>query len=130
MNNGLLQEIKQQLTALEFKMQNEVLKRELLLKVLHPGQVQSAINLIHYLTLRNKDIRDLQDQLHIHGLSSLASAESHIHRQIQAILQRLGKKYLPDELDPCTYEFSQQQLLHTSLKLFGEKKEELINSLH
>jgi pyruvate kinase len=54
--------------------------------------------MIHYLTLRSQDIRELQDSLHKHGLSSLASSESHIHSQLQSILLRLGAHYTVDEL--------------------------------
>ena len=55
--------------------------------------------------------------------SSLASSESHIHRQLQSILQRLGKVYAPDEFDACTYEFSRTQIEEKSKILFGEKND-------
>ena len=126
MNTAILQEIRQRLCDLENKMLAEVARNRDKLHDLHPDQLMSANNLIHYLALRNEDIRNLQDQLHIYGLSSLASAESHIHRQVQAILQRLGKEYLPEEPDACTYAFSRQQLELSSRKLFGEKKEDII----
>ena len=92
-------------------------------KNIHPQQQQAAKNLIHYLTLRNEDIRELQDMLHIHGLSSLASSESHTHSQVQSILQRLGKNYSQDELDTCTYEFNLEQIGQKSKILFGEKND-------
>ncbi len=116
-----LQYIRDQLTDLESKMIAETVRHEQVLKKLHPGQRDAARNLIHYLCLRNEDIRDLQDQLHMHGLSSLASSESHIHRQVQAILQRIGKEYAPQELDTYTYELSRKQQAQISKKLFGEK---------
>jgi pyruvate kinase len=126
MNNDHLQYIEQHLTELETKMLREEAKHNSLFKSIHSTQVDAARNLIHYLTLRNEDIRDLQDHLHIAGLSSLTSAESHIHRQLQAIRERLGKKYNPDEPDPCTYTFSHTQLVEKSKKLFGKKKDSLI----
>lgn len=43
----------------------------------HPRFQVSARNLLHYLVLRSKDIRPLQDFLHSYGLSSLTSSESH-----------------------------------------------------
>lgn len=88
LNNDLLQ-IEKTLTSLEKSMQEEADRRISLLEKLHPEQRVAARNMIHYLSLRNEDIRELQDLLHIHGLSSLASSESHIHRQLQAILERL-----------------------------------------
>ncbi len=114
--------IKQQLSALEEKMLAEVKKKQDLLKSIHSKQQPAAKNLLHYLTLRNEDIRELQDWLHIHGLSSLASSESHIHRQLQAILQRLGNSYPAGQLDPCTYAYNQQQIVYKSQLLFGKKK--------
>lgn len=116
-----LKQIQQQLVALEKKMLLETEKKHLLLKNIHLQQYPAAKNLIHYLTLRNEDIRNLQDALHALGLSSLASSESHIHRQLQSILQRLGKKYSRDQLDTCTYEFNQEQIEQKSKILFGEK---------
>jgi len=66
--------------------------------VVHPQQKRSATNLIHYLARRREDLRPLQDELHNAGLSSLASAESHIMRQVQAVLQRLDVDFLKKEL--------------------------------
>ena len=121
-----LQQIQQQLTDIEMKMLFEAEKRQLLFKNIHPQQHPAAQNLIHYLTLRNEDIRELQDSLHIHGLSSLASSESHIHSQLQSILQRLGIVYSPDKLDICNYEFSLEQIGEKSKILFGEKADPVI----
>ncbi|HJS56355.1 MAG TPA: pyruvate kinase [Chitinophagaceae bacterium] len=125
-NKDPLQYIEHQLAELETKMHQEEVKRNSLFKDIHSKQVGAARNLIHYLALRSEDIRDLQDQLHICGLSSLASAESHILRQVQAILERLGKKYDPDEPDSCTYTYNHTQLLEKNKKLFGRKKDSLI----
>jgi pyruvate kinase len=122
-----LQQIQQQLTELEKKMLAEAEKKALQLKDVHPLQLPAAKNLIHYLTLRNEDIRDLQDLLHIHGLSSLASSESHIRSQLQSILERLGKKkYTAAERDTCTYKFNGKQIEQKSKILFGEKIDPLI----
>ncbi len=118
-----LNNIQQALIELERKMLVEVSKREQELKVVHPQQLTSAKNLIQYLILRNEDIRNLQDKLHIHGLSSLSSAESHIHSQLQCVLQRLGKQYKRAELDKCTYDYSRLQMMKKSKMLFGEKKD-------
>ncbi len=113
--------IQQQLSELENNMLQETKKRAQLFKSIHQDQLPAAKNLLNYLVLRNEDIRDLQDSLHSHGLSSLASSESHIHRQVQSILQRLGKQYLPEELDDCTYDYNLAQMTEKSNMLFGEK---------
>src|SRR5579872_5645398 len=69
----------------------------------YPSQRVSAANLIQYLALRGEDVRSLQDHLHVFGLSSLASSESHILRQAQAILERLGADFRPNEISSCDY---------------------------
>jgi pyruvate kinase len=121
--------IKNKLAGIEVKMLAEVEKRKKQLESLHPDQQIAAKNLFHYMVLRNEDIRELQDQLHIHGLSSLASSESHIHRQLQAILERLGVKYKEEELDLCTYDYSKRSLDKKSKLLFGTKPEKYVPTI-
>lgn len=123
MNPNPLDEIKQQLNELEHKMEKAVRSRSLPLKTIRTSQMLAAKNLIHYLVLRNEDVRTLQNSLHIHGLSSLASSESHVRRQLQSILQRLGTHYAPSELDNCTYDYNQKQIEEKSKLLFGEKRD-------
>jgi pyruvate kinase len=48
-----------------------------------------AINLIHYLGLRRKDVRPLQERLATAGLSSLGRSESHVLPNLQAIITLL-----------------------------------------
>lgn len=91
-----------------------------LLEKVHPSNKNSAINLLHYLSLRNHDIRELQDQLHAAGLSSMASSESHIRGQLLAILQRLGvKKEIPS--GTFDYETGKKALSQKAGYLFGKK---------
>ena len=121
MTSETLAEIKEQLEELEGKMLAQVSSRDYLFDSIHANQRQAAKNLLHYLTLRNEDIRELQDELHIAGLSSLASSESHIHSQLQSILQRLGKEYNKEDLETCNYSFSQKEINDKSKLLFGDK---------
>ena len=121
--------IKKELMSLETKMANEVEHRLRLLQDLHDEQFESGKNLIEYLTLRKEDLRNLQDDLHVYGLSSLASSESHIRRQVQAILERLGKDYSEEELDKCTYSFSKKRIKDKSIKLFGKQPMDDIPSM-
>jgi pyruvate kinase len=89
---------------------------------IHSLQLPSARNLLHYLVLRSEEIRELQNQLHAHGLSSLASSESHIHRQLQAIMERLGHSY-PDEAKArCNYELGLDIKLQKKQLLFGKQQ--------
>ena len=52
---------------------------------LHESQTESARNLLHYLSLRRRDLRHLQDQLAAQGLCSLGRAESHVKASVDTI---------------------------------------------
>ena len=51
----------------------------------------SARNLVHYLALRRKDLRDLHRDLAERGLSSIGRAEAHVLATLDAVLARLGE---------------------------------------
>ncbi|MBC7774291.1 MAG: pyruvate kinase [Phycisphaerae bacterium] len=89
----------------------------------HPQQRQSITNLIHYLALRRENLRPLQDALHDAGLSSLASAESHILRQVQAVLERLGAKIPKKEISGGDAATGASQIRHRAVSLFGPKED-------
>ncbi|MBI5437232.1 MAG: pyruvate kinase [Nitrosomonadales bacterium] len=55
----------------------------------NPLHLSSAINLIHYLGLRRRDIRSLQERLAAVGLSSLGRMESHVFANLNAIIDLL-----------------------------------------
>lgn len=88
----------------------------------HPHQKRSATNLIHYLALRREDLRPLQDDLHDAGLSSLASSESHILRQVQAVLLRLGVKIPKKDISGSDATAGTQLLHRRANDLFGRKE--------
>ncbi len=94
----------------------------------HPKQKKSATNLIHYLALRRENLRTLQDELHVAGLSSLASSESHILRQVKAVLQRLGAEF-PEQNTAITYEAGTELLHQRATTLFGHKENSVIPHL-
>jgi pyruvate kinase len=116
--------IHEQLQLLEKDMEAAVLSKAQEWGQLSKERQESAINLIRYMSLRIHDIRQLQDLLHVHGLSSLASSESHILRQIQAIRERLGHTYQEEELDTCTFPYSKLIINNRSRELFGERSKE------
>lgn len=91
---------------------------------IHPQNKLTAQNLLQYLTLRNNDIRELQDLLHEKGLSSLASSESHIHRQLQEILLRIGLPVPASILNHCTFEYARKKMMNRSHQLFGHHKQQ------
>jgi len=92
-----------------------------LINSLHPGQKASAKNLLRYLSLRSRDIRTLQDALHDLGLSSMASSESHILHQVQAVLRRLGIEMPEQELSLGDHHNGQRLIHYHANKLFGHK---------
>ncbi|QDT73500.1 pyruvate kinase [Lacipirellula limnantheis] len=56
---------------------------------IHSSYHQSARNLLHYLSLRRRDIRALQSRLAEIGLSSLGQSESHVLATVESLLNVL-----------------------------------------
>jgi pyruvate kinase len=115
-------QIASQLSSLQESMEKVNEDFEGLLERVHPENRRSAGNLLKYLFFRKNDVRKLQELLHENGLSSLASGESHIHRQIQVTLQHLGEVF--PVLDPCTVSYGLRKNLKSSVSLFGERHTE------
>jgi len=62
----------------------------------------SARNLVHYLALRQHDVRELQNRLSALGLSSLGRSEAHVLASLDAVwevLHRLATESLPAPAD-------------------------------
>lgn len=116
-----LEAIRKELALLESEFTIAVEQHIPLWEGVNESHKVSAINLIKYLAFRKKDRRDLQLALHTHGLSALSNAESHIHRQIQAVRQRLGHEYLENELSECDHLQSKSILATNSQQLFSQQ---------
>ena len=56
---------------------------------IQPRYQDSARNLLHYLALRQSDLRDLQQDLALLGLSRLGRVEAHVRSSIDAVLDAL-----------------------------------------
>jgi len=56
----------------------------------HPSHRRSAANLVHYLALRQHDVRDLQARLAAVGLSSLGRSEAHVLATTEEVLSVLA----------------------------------------
>ena len=52
----------------------------------HPENQTSAVNLLHYLALRDHDIRELQERLAALGLSSLGRTEAHVLSAVRTVM--------------------------------------------
>jgi pyruvate kinase len=55
----------------------------------HPQWRPSLVNLLHYLAVRQHDLRPLQAELSLLGLSSLGRLEAHVLATLDAVLARL-----------------------------------------
>lgn len=109
------------LARLEAKMLEAEMERSELLASLHIDQQNSGRNLLHYLAFRCEDIREMQDALHDAGLSSLASSESHILKQTQSVLERLGHAAKRKPEAPCDFHSAKRLIQHRSINMFGRK---------
>jgi len=104
LDKGLLEQLSSELAVLSSEMlelEASLLKGPLAIHEAHRG---SARNLAHYLALRRHDIRQLQSQLALLGLSSLGRTESHVltavrtvHRVLNALLGTNGSLPSPEE---------------------------------
>jgi pyruvate kinase len=79
-----LSSIRRDMMGLEARLKPQLAK-------LDASHQASARNLVHYLALRRRDVRDLQERLARAGLSSLGRAESHVLANVDALLGVLHK---------------------------------------
>ncbi len=89
----------------------------------HPLHRESARNLLHYLALRQRDIRDLQNQLALLGLTRLGRAEAHVRGTLEAVLTALhalsGRPAPRFETESCTIATGRQLVQSHARSLFG-----------
>src|SRR5262245_39432660 len=79
----------EQLAALRDDMMSVEQRHVTVAGVPHPNYAESQRNLLHYLSLRRHDLRPLQRELAMLGLSSLGRMESHVLASIDAVLAAL-----------------------------------------
>src|SRR5450756_2332197 len=93
------------------------------LQQVNPLHLVSAINLVHYLGLRRRDMRPLQERLAAAGLSSLGRMESHVFTNLSAIIDllrcALGKNSA-DKILPTSEAMGAAQLESNTNNLFGK----------
>lgn len=89
----------------------------------HPAHRDSARNLLHYLALRQHDIRDLQNQLARLGLSRLGRAEAHVLGTLDAVRAALhalaGRPIPPARSAVCPITTGGLYLKEHALALLG-----------
>ncbi|HUL62534.1 MAG TPA: pyruvate kinase [Methanocella sp.] len=90
-----------------------------------PTYARSARNLLHYLAVRQNDVRELQERLSALGLSSLGRAESHIMASVLSVLTALyhlrggGYNAISPGTPPVTYREGRRLLDEHSSALLG-----------
>jgi len=85
LDHALLQRLSGELASLcddMLRLEASLLKKPLNVNEAHR---RSARNLAHYLALRRRDVRQLQSQLALLGLSSLGRMESHVYDAVQTV---------------------------------------------
>ena len=73
-------------------------------EAIHEAHRRSARNLVHYLALRQHDLRPLQSQLALLGLSSLGRAESHVLSTVLTVHRALNALLGTSDSPPCPKE--------------------------
>lgn len=90
---------------------------------IHPNWRPSASNLLHYLGIRQHDVRSLQQDLHALGLSSLGIIESHALEMLNVVIANLeAMAQVPSTVAPeAPVDFNRgRRLLHDHARLlFG-----------
>jgi len=89
----------------------------------NPLHLAGAINLVHYLGLRRRDMRPLQERLAAAGLSSLGRMESHVLANLDAIIDLLRcaiGKNPADKILPTPEATGAAQLERNTNNLFGK----------
>jgi pyruvate kinase len=70
-------------------------------RILQPGFHERALNLAHYIILRRLDLRGLQDQLTLLGLSSLGRLEGRVIANLDAVIAALAA--ITGDPEPCPF---------------------------
>ncbi len=87
----------------------------------------SALNLLHYLALRQQDLRGLQRELSALGLSSLGRTEAHAQAGVDAVLAALhrlagvGSPYAAQDAPPVEFESGPAALVRHTRTLLGDE---------
>ena len=123
-----LQDLKKQLGTLRTEMlalEANVLAEQF---DLHESQSESARNLLHYLSLRRRDLRSIQDRLAAQGLSSLGRAESHVKASVDTIddvLNRLIDNHQEQQnpVEALSYQEGVDRLSAHTERLLGPEPE-------
>ncbi|HBL48209.1 MAG TPA: pyruvate kinase, partial [Planctomycetaceae bacterium] len=98
-----------------------------LLETMHPAYENSASNLLHFLALRQHDIRPLQQRLALVGLSSLGRSESCVLATLSAVIRVLEailgqRHHVSEKKDGAT------PAIEDGFKLLNDHADQLLGS--
>lgn len=100
-----------ELLALRAEIVANPVRSQALCAAVHPDHRRSAVNLLHYLALRRRDLRAMQLRLARMGLSSLGRAESNVLASVDAVLRVLHRlvrrEWMPAPPDVPPVDFDQ-----------------------
>ncbi len=87
----------------------------------HPDHHADAVNLVHYLALRQGDVRHLQRRLLERGLSSLGRCEPHVLATVQSVLFALDRQRPSAMPTTLSFEAGRSALDRNTDALFGPR---------
>lgn len=120
----------QKLEAEVLALYNELIAHETeisnLTRHVHFNYLNSAVNLLHYLILRNHDLRTIHHELSEHGISSLRSNESYVLKNVGDVLHLLrllqgNNEPTPQQKKAIGYINSQKRIASNAHRLLGHK---------
>src|SRR5579871_6049825 len=88
----------------------------------------SALNLASYVAFRKRDVRPLQDELAVWGLSSLGRSESHVLANLDAVLNslaaltRVADARVPVRPRRAKFQLGGKLLARNTRQLFGRPR--------
>jgi pyruvate kinase len=115
-----------ELAAIRADMVSDLALSQPHLERIHPNYLHSARNLLHYLSLRRRDLRPLQLRLAALGLSSLGRAEAHVLAtvdEVLSVLNRLDQRACPtadQESEGIDFSHGESLLADHTNTLLGE----------
>ncbi|MFN3426135.1 MAG: pyruvate kinase [Candidatus Thermochlorobacter sp.] len=97
-----------------------------ILEDVHLSNLASAKNLVHYLALRESDVRALQSRLSLYGLSSLGRSERHVRATLltlRTVLRSLISSKTPRAIHPpISVKEGKTLLKRHTIALLGKKQ--------
>ena len=89
--------------------------------LVHPNHRADAVNLTHYLALRQGDERSLQRRLGQLGLSSLGRCESHVLATVESVRSALDSSISVPVASSLSFSAGRRALDHNTDALFGPR---------